>query len=443
MSASCHRLLHFCVLGTLVLISPSLAIAQPATGAPAPREWVDADTGHRVHRLTDEPHSAGLYFNMNAYTPDGRQMVYTAPNGIHVLELASRKTRLLVAAEAPGQLRTVVVGRKTPTLYYINTKDRTLHAADIDTGTIRKLADLPPRGRVDAINADETLAAGTFIEGTAGEDYGQRRVNPPGLGGGPLVQPLNKGEMMERRLAARLPMVLFTIDLKTGEQRDILHSTDWLNHLLFSPADPTLLMYCHEGPWHKVDRIWTIRTDGSENQLIHKRTMAMEIAGHEFWSRDGKTIWYDVQTPRGEVFWLAAFDVETKQRRWYHLSRDEWSIHFNITDDGTLICGDGGDPTQVARAENGKWIYLFRPVLKRIDGQSPQGNETLIQPGVLQAERLVNMSRHNYKLEPNVRFTPDRKMVLFSSNIHGPSYVFGVEVEKADPPASSQPPDGR
>jgi oligogalacturonide lyase len=41
------------------------------------------------------------------------------------------------------------------------------------------------------------------------------------------------------------------------------------------------------------------------------------------------------------------------------------------------------------------------------------------------------MSRHNYKLEPNVRFSPDRKMVLFTSNLLGPSYVFGVEVEKA------------
>ncbi len=34
--------------------------------------------------------------------------------------------------------------------------------------------------------------------------------------------------------------------------------------------------------------------------------MNMEIAGHEFFDVDGKTIWYDLQTPRGEVFWLAS-----------------------------------------------------------------------------------------------------------------------------------------
>ncbi len=40
------------------------------------------------------------------------------------------------------------------------------------------------------------------------------------------------------------------------------------------------------------------------------------------------------------------------------------------------------------------------------------------------------MAHHNYKLEPNVRFSPDKKLVIFTSNMFGPSYVFGVEVEK-------------
>ena len=79
----------------------------------------------------------------------------------------------------------------------------------------------------------------------------------------------------------------------------------------------------------------------------------MEIFGHEFWSADGKTIWYDLQTPRGEDFWLAGYNVETGERTWYHLQRNEWSIHFNVTRDGKLFCGDGGDPGQVAQAPDG------------------------------------------------------------------------------------------
>jgi oligogalacturonide lyase len=155
--------------------------------------------------------------------------------------------------------------------------------------------------------------------------------------------------------------------------------------------------------------------------------MLMEIAGHEFWGYDGKTIWYDWQTPKVEDFWLAGYNLETGKRTAYHMQRNEWSIHFNVSADGTLFCGDGGDPGQVAHAPDGEWLYLFRPEMKPGDGIN---TSDFIQPGVFHAERLVNMSKHNYRLEPNVSFTPDQKWVIFRSNMYGPTYVFAVEVAK-------------
>jgi oligogalacturonide lyase len=250
-----------------------------------------------------------------------------------------------------------------------------------------------------------------------------------------LVQAENKGQMMERRLAARIPLVLFTVNLQTGKVTELLHSTDWVNHLLFSPSDPTLLMYCHEGPWQKVDRIWMIHTDGTNNTLIHKRTMAMEIAGHEFWGLDGKTIWYDWQYPKGEDFFLASYNLETKKRQAFHMQRNEWSIHFNLTQDLDIFTGDGGDAGQVAKAPDGEWIELFHP--HEIAGEGALNEPNFWQPGVFKSEHLVNMAHHNYRLEPNVRFSPDKKIVFFTSNMFGPSYLFGVEVDKAVNPSAS------
>ena len=388
--------------------------------ATPPKSWVDPDTGHRVVRLTDEPNSASLYFNETAFTADRKGMVYITRDGISLLDLDSLKSKPVVQ----GRVRVIAAGAKTRSVYYIKNDDHALYSTDIDTGQTTKLATLPAQrdANIAAINADETLAAGTYIEGgPAPANAAAETQNHP------LEQPRNKGEMMERRLAARLPLVLYTVNLKTGEIKPILHSTDWVNHLLFSPTDPTLLMYCHEGPWHKVDRIWTIRTDGTENTLIHKRRMAMEIAGHEFWSADGKTIWYDLQTPRSEDFWVAGYEIATGRRTWYHLQRNEWSIHFNVSQDGSLFCGDGGDPGQVARAADAEWIYLFHPELIASKGMD---TPELIHPGVFHSERLVNMSKHNYHLEPNVRFTPDKKWVIFRSNMFGPTYVFAVEVAK-------------
>ena len=397
----------------------------PATAGAPPKSWIDPDTGHRVVRLTDEPGGASLYFNQNGYTADGKKLVYTTPNGISIYDFAAHTSKPVVE----GRVRIVEAGHQTQNVYYV--KDGAVWATDVDTGVSRRIGQPPPRGSLVTVNADETLLAGTYIEGN-GRDYNQP---PPGAAAAdagsqphPLDQPRNKGQMMEQRLAAHLPMALFTLDIRSGEVKVLLRSTDWLNHLLFSPTDPELLMFCHEGPWHKVDRIWLIRADWSHLTKVHTRTMAMEIAGHEFWSHDGKTVWYDLQTPRAEDFWLAGYNVDTGARTWYHLERNEWSIHFNVNRDGTLFCGDGGDPGQVADAKDGEWIYLFHPEL--VPNQGGIDEPGFVRPGVLHSERLVNMSKHNYRLEPNVSFSPDQKWVIFRSNMFGPTYVFAAEIGK-------------
>jgi oligogalacturonide lyase len=209
-------------------------------------------------------------------------------------------------------------------------------------------------------------------------------------------------------------MALYTVDIKTGAINAFHKSTDWLNHVQFSPTDPTLVMFCHEGPWHKVDRIWTIRTDGSGLRQVHTRTMEMEIAGHEFFSPDGKTIWYDLQTPKYKEFWLAGVALATGEQTRYTIAREHWSVHWNAAPDGTLFAGDGGGPQSVAAPGNGQWIYLFTP-----------------RNGSLAVERLVDLSKHDYRLEPNVSFTPDGRWIVFRSNMHGASHVYAVEVKKA------------
>ena len=403
---------------TAVLFSCLFALVATAQQAP-PKEWIDPDTGHRIVRLTEEPGSASLYFNQNSYTPDGKSMIFTTPSGISVLDLATRQVKQVVS----GRVRVIVTGHKTRSVFYI--QDNAVYSANLDTLVTRRIAGLPAKGSISTVNADETLLAGTYEEspvarpGTAAN--GDQQIHP-------LDQPLNKGQMMEQRLAARIPLALFTVDTRTGETKVLHRATDWLNHLEFSPTDPTLLMLCHEGPWHKIDRIWTIRTDGTQLTKIHSRTMEMEIWGHEFWSHDGGTIWFDLQTPRGEDFWLAGFNVKTKERTQYHLQRNEWSIHFNVTADGSLFCGDGGDPGQVARATDGQWIYLFRPEARKNEGLT---DASFVKTVVLRAEKLVNMAKHNYRLEPNVTFTPDQKWVVFRSNMFGPTYTFAVEVAKA------------
>ena len=452
----------------LLLASGLARIPLHAADAPAPAasepptQWIDPDTGHRIVRLSREGGTASLYFHQNAYTPDGSELIVTTPDhGIAAINLATRALKTVVA----GPVNVLVTGRKSGDVYYTKfeteakagdaneaPRHAVVWATNVDTLQTRKVVELPPGRMVASLNADETLLLGSYVEGETPRGFGagggprggrpgvdqrfqQANYQATGADGKPMTFAQAKELMLHNQLArihAGPPHVIFTISTKTGEVKDVYREREWLNHLQFSPTDPGLILFCHEGPWHEVNRVWTIRTDGTGLTRLHTRTMNMEIAGHEFFSADGRTIWYDLQTPRGEDFWLAGYELATGRRTWYHLERNEWSVHFNVSPDGTLFAGDGGDNEMVAHAPDGKWIWLFRPQeLPNVAGIQNPDDPQLIHVGTFAGERLVNMARHDYRLEPNVTFSPDQKWIIFRSNMFGPTQVFAVEIAKA------------
>ena len=441
----------------LASVAPIWAFAQ----ASLPTEWIDKDTGHRIIRLSKEDGTQSLYFNQNAYTADGKRLIVTTPGGgIATITLTTREVKPLVQ----GPASVLVAGHKSGDVYYTKrgqgaSGGATIFATNVDTGATREVVQLPAGRNVASLNADETLLLGTYIDGPPGAGrgsgansgrggngargaannapnrFGQSNYQAVGLDGKPMTFADAKDLTLHNQLmAARSgpPRVLFTVSTKTGELKEVLREHEWINHLQFSPTDPNLIMFCHEGTWHEVDRVWTIHTDGTGLTKVHTRTMNMEIAGHEFFSADGQMIWYDLQTPRGLDFWLAGYQVSNGKRTWYHLLQNEWSVHYNVSPDGKLFAGDGGDSEMAARAPDGKWIYLFHPQrVPDVAGIRNPNSDNLIDPGFFVSERLVNMSKHDYRLEPNVTFTPDMKWIVFRSNMLGPVHVYAVEIAKA------------
>jgi oligogalacturonide lyase len=408
---------------------------------PLPRSWIDPDTGHRIVQLSTEPGTNSLYFTQYAYTAGGSKLLMTTRHGIDLVTLQTGEIEHVYEGRAERVLQT---GRKTGAIFY--TKDGFLYALDPATKQSRQLARAPERGSFLSINADETLAAGTTTEEEVPASVGPHRPaqNPEGdvQRGGDNYP--DKHAMMDRRLAARIPMSLFTVNLQTGEYRELLRGTDWLGHVQFSPTNPTLLMYCHEGRQWKLDRIWLIRVDNhSQPMLVHQRTMRMEVAVHEYWSNDGQWIYYDLQTPLPEDFWVAGYNVNDGRRVWYHIPTEVWrSVHYNTSPDGTLFSGDGlsTDTTLVyGQPKDTQWMVLLRPTLIPNQADETPDQAHMIQAGKFTSERLVNLAKHDYSLEPNGNFTPDGKWLVFRSNLRGPIQVYAVEIAKAQPATSSSP----
>jgi oligogalacturonide lyase len=403
-----------------------------AVQGPPPRDWVDAATGHRVVRLTDDAGGSTLYFHDNAFSPEGDKLMFTTPRGIAVVDVAKIGQAALVP-EIVTTTRGGYFSRHAREIYYTASGAArgggTIMAVNVDTKQTREVKSA--RGLV---NADETLS---LVKNGNALDREGKYPRPAARPVVPQIQRMFPGKRMEdltpdqqysvtkedglapRALNPGLQSFIFT-NLKTGAALETGFQYGDLNHMQWNPVDPNLLLYCHEGTWHELDRTWTIRADGSQMRLMHKRTMDMEINGHEWWSFDGKTVWFDLQTPRSQVFWLAGVNLATGREIRYHVDRDWWSVHFNSSRDDTIFAGDGGDPSQVAYATDGMWINLFR-----------------VQPnGTLSREKLVDMSKHNYVtgkggVEPNVHVTPDKKWVIFTGQFaQGQRHVYAVQIAK-------------
>ena len=404
--------------------------ARADTTTNPPVEWIDPDTGHRVIQLSREPGSESLYFNLNPFTPDGRKMVITTPDGIAMIDLQTRKVENIVA----GRAHVIMVGRKTGQIYY-GTTNRTVFAVDPVTKVTRKIVTLPRGEQVATVNADETLLAGTVTERT---DWG---TNRDFFDGGPNrrndIQTADayrgrKGQMMEERLAKRYPMELFFYNITTGKTKKFNRCNDWLGHLQFSPTDPNLLMFCHEGPWHKVDRIWTIRSDGvgfetdspAEDDDGNRRPRILECRRQDHLVRPANAPGRGFLGRRLRNFQRRTNVVSFATRRMVGA--------FQCVTRQRAFLGDGGDDKMVAHADNGKWLYLFRPELISDKSEGNIDTKNLIQTGVFRSERLVNMSKHDYALEPNAMFSPDMKWLIFRSNTSGANQVYAVELKKAD-----------
>ena len=404
-----------CLLGV-----SSFTNAQPTMetgGQKMPDQWIDKTTGHKVIRLTRRAgNNMSFYFHNNPFVGDkmifyGTDYLNTSKNDsvkqetgnipannkqLYSVDLKTLKVDQLTYQTSAMNGEIVAHNHR---LVYYQVKD-SVFSTNIDTKATKLVYVFPSdfQAGITTLNSDETLLAGAWSSDKEKEIL---KNNP------------NKSSFFDLIYEAREPRTLFTINVKTGELKKLFTDSAWLNHVQFSSTDPKVLMFCHEGPWHKVDRIWTININTKQVRLMHKRTMNMEIAGHESFSPDGKTIWFDLQQPRSITFYVAGVDLKNLSEKKYAITRDEWSIHFTISPDEKSFAGDGGDPGQVAKAKNGEWIYFF----------TPKGDS-------LKAERLVNMKNHNYKLEPNVHFSPDGKWIIFRANFEGHTDVYAVEIKK-------------
>ncbi len=80
------------------------------------------------------------------------------------------------------------------------------------------------------------------------------------------------------------------IRLDGSEFHNVFRDTHWLSHFQFSPDNPDIAMFCHEGPWNYVQqRIWMINMNTGDIWPCFRQTED-DCVGHEFWAQNGDVI---------------------------------------------------------------------------------------------------------------------------------------------------------
>ena len=205
---------------------------------------------------------------------------------------------------------------------------------------------------------------------------------------------------------------LAIINTETGEYETILHR-DSVGHLQFCPDDSNLLFYA--GPL--TDRVWLIRRDGSDNRRLYARNVERnEWITHESWIPGTRELAF-VDWPHG--IRCVHADTGTERRV---TSCNAW--HAICNRQGTLMAADTNFPDTGLQLFDprdgiGEPVTLCYPEASSV-GEHWNGPFPYAKGPV-----KVRAEQHTH---PHPSFSPDGKLVVYTSDRTGHSQVYEAEI---------------
>jgi oligogalacturonide lyase len=173
-----------------------------------------------------------------------------------------------------------------------------------------------------------------------------------------------------------------------------------VSHAQFCSGDSDLILYCHEGPWHRVQRMWLVNRDGTNSRPLHSQ-VPNEGVGHEFWGDKGRMVYfttYGGRAPQG--LWTVSRSGGGPRC----VLAGPTHAHGTASPDEDVFVADEcfGDRDHLWAAYKGSW-----------------------EPRVL---CRTGSSWAKQKLHPHPRFLPTGKAVLFTSDRTGSGELYMVSV---------------
>ncbi len=310
--------------------------------AAPPEHLQDEETGVPYDVLTDGVgNNRHIYFNRANFSADGRHIIFLSDRSgtwqVYAYDLHNERLRRLT--DAPLDPGRPSIDPCRPLIYYA--QGDTVHRLHLET-----LDDT-------VVYTHVTPLGGTFllmdISGD-GQYLGFMEI-------GPYDRVEDNTADFIRRFEAR-PLSSLWVATSDGARVWKAHEEKrHLQHLLFNPTDPTMLMYCHEGPWDRVEqRLWLMHWDGSRiRPLRYQETPDLAI-GHESWLADGRHVDYVRHRKEHPT---AVCRIDTLSGVETVLTLHPYS-HFISNKAGDLIVGDDAEHVTLLDVRRGALTPLVR-----------------------------------------------------------------------------------
>lgn len=219
---------------------------------------------------------------------------------------------------------------------------------------------------------------------------------------------------MRETLYRRPTSVIIRVEVKNGEARAVWGERRWISHVNTSPVDENIILFCHEGPWHLVQRMWIVKADTNEVWPLVEQKKHLERSGHELFTDKGRIVTQYGSRKSPESEWNNADifidpDGSEKETYWYPGPKP---MHVQINSDETLGVGDSAflNPDFKQGKE-------FICLIKYKKGKARQ--------------HLLCKHKTSWKTQyshPHPIFTPDDRNIIFNSDRGGKLNIYMVPV---------------
>lgn len=208
-------------------------------------------------------------------------------------------------------------------------------------------------------------------------------------------------------------------DLQTNTAETVIGGHHRITHTSLKPDDGDRMLFCHDGPWHLVQRMWTARVSTDEIAPLIVQKHNLEGVVHEFF------------TPKGRIG--AQYSYRYKPDMPFFMFAD---IYVDI---------DGGN-------EERYYYPYLRPGHVSVDvtGTLGTGDRAMLSADMKDSERYLSLIQYNkadHKAEVSLLcahdtsgkksahvhpvFTPDGSHIVYSSDKEGSLNIYMVEANLA------------